>query len=91
MVTDFILDMFFQFANWVLSLFPEWEIPPFMTSWRQYLIDALALFDGLGVWFDWTIIGVCLAAVSITYAVTILIRLIRAIVTYVPFIGGGGA
>lgn len=91
MITDWFVSMSFDIAVWFASLFPEWEVPAWMTDARGMTIGLLEQFGtGLGVWIDWGVLGVCMIAVASAYGISFLILLFRRVFAHVPQFGGGG-
>lgn len=90
MIAEFLADLAMNFAIWVAGLFPEWELPPWVHDSRSQLVDMIETYNGLGVWIDWGILGVCITATATTYAVMLGIKLVRAVIAHIPQIGGRG-
>jgi len=90
-ITEWFAEIAMDFAIWIASLFPEWEVPVWMEDTRGAMVTFLESSVGLGVWVDWSALGICLTAVGVAYVAGLTIRLIRAILAHVPQFGGSGA
>lgn len=90
MITDFLLGIVPAVVGWLAGIFPAWDPPSWMADTPVMLNRLLQDYTGLGVWVDWTALGVCISAVVGVYVVGSVIRLARAVVSYVPEFGGGG-
>lgn len=90
MISQYFITLGVGLVGWMGTLFPGWDPPDWMTGTPQMLLEFLNTFQGLGVWVDWTALGICSSAVIGVYGTGFAIRLTRAIVAHIPFIGGGG-
>lgn len=91
MITDFILEMFFGFFDWFTSLFPPFEMPVWMSDLSININIALSWLADFEYWLDWKVILAVGTSILSVYGIVFYIRFIRAIATYIPTIGGGGA
>lgn len=55
-----------------------------------YLLPLASGLASLGAWIPWGVLGVCMPIVIGTYIICLVIRLARAVVAHVPFVGGAG-
>lgn len=90
MITDAIIRLGGNMAVWILGLFPSWDPPEWMKDPLGPLNSWVESMYGVGVWVDWKAVGICLTAVIAAYGVGLTIRLVRAAMSHVPLIGGGG-
>ncbi len=90
MIIEWIVNVGAGFVNWIVSLFPTLELPESLVHLDDTINEILAMGDGLGAFFDWTLIGV-LAAIPLTIWVAgLLLRGARVLIAHLPFIGGRG-
>lgn len=90
MIVEWAAQICMDLAVFFAGLFPEWEIPEFMTSGDGWLGVMAESLYGLGVWVDWGALGICLTAVGGVYVVAGLIKLARAVIAHLPMVGGAG-
>lgn len=90
MITSAITGAGMGFAAWIVGLFPGFTPAAWMTTLPQQINDILQNFTGLGVWVDWTAVGIAFTATVTAYVVGFGIKLIRAVAAHIPFIGGSG-
>lgn len=90
MIAEFFASLGMDIAIWVTTLFPEWEIPPWVGDARGQLLAMLQTHNGLGVWVDWGMMGLCITATATTYGVVLTIKLVRAVIAHIPQVGGRG-
>jgi len=79
-----------SFGVWIVTLFPELDLPEQLLHVDDAVNDILAMGDGLGAWVDWTYIGLVAAIPASMWALGLLVRAFRAILAHVPFVGGKG-
>lgn len=91
MITEFILGMGVTISSWFATLFPQdWQVPGFISDFDTQVNGVLANVDGMAVWADW---GYILAVVTVVVGVWIIgvtVKLARAVVAHLPFVGGAG-
>jgi hypothetical protein len=90
MIAEWFGEVVIAFVAWLASIWGDFEIPQWAYDSRGTMIDLLASYSGLGVWVDWQALGICMAAVGATYALGLVVRLIRVLVAHIPQFGGGG-
>lgn len=90
MIAEFFASLGMDIAIWVTTLFPEWEIPSWVTDSRGQLVGMIEAHNGLGVWVDWVVLGLCITATATTYGVVLVIKLVRAVIGHIPQVGGKG-
>lgn len=89
MITEWLVGMVEDLLIFIANLMPSWS-PGEMAGARSTLMGLLETFGGFGVWIDWTLLGVCMAAVVGAWAVAVGTKLIRALLAHVPQFGGSG-
>lgn len=90
-ITEWLIVLGMEIGGFFATLFPEWEIPAWMVEHRTTLVDMLETYNGFGVWVNWPVLGLCVAAVGVAYASGLGVRLARAVAAHVPQFGGAGA
>lgn len=91
MITEWLISLGLGVVTWIATLFPEWEIPEWVTENQQTSVQLLQSYEGLGVWVDWNALGVAIVATTTVYGVGLSVRGIRAALAHIPQFGGGGA
>lgn len=92
MIPDAVVRLGVSLLGWIAGLFPPApdSLEDTLSEGHGMWADLLTSFDGLGAWVDWawvlTIVGL---AVSI-YLVMFVVKLLRAVASYLPFFGGAG-
>lgn len=92
MIVDWFIDIALEWIIGMIGFWPEPE-PGFeaaivsATSGIQPVVSGLY---SLGVWIPWGTALMCLGVVSAFYFGAFLLRIFRALISHVPFIGGGG-
>lgn len=87
MITEWILLIGSDFGDWILSILPG--IPVI----DGYIGGAAALgglVGSLSVWVNFPAVALLVGQVLVVYLATFVVRIIRAILGHVPFIGGNG-
>lgn len=90
MISEFFLNLAATFAVWVADLFPEWTPPTQLTDAASGMSSLLSTFSGIGAWVSFPVIGACVTAAVGTWAVVLVIKIIRAALAHVPAFGGAG-
>lgn len=90
MIAEYFGQLAVDFVVFLSNLFGDYQIPPELTSARGTMLVLLESSVGLGVWVDWNVLGLVMAAVGLVYGIGLSIRLIRAVVAHVPQFGGAG-
>lgn len=90
MITQFFLDLGASIVNWLASLFPPWQVPSQVTGLPGMLSQLLAGMGGLGGWIDWGVVSAAVGVAVSTWIVCLVIKTLRAIASYLPFVGGAG-
>lgn len=90
MISEWLIEFASTIATWIAGLFPEWELPAWLSNSRDGVIAFVAGYVGLGVWINWSVLGWCITACAIAYAAVVAIKLFRAALAHVPQFGGKG-
>ncbi|MDI1338133.1 MAG: hypothetical protein PSU94_18280 [Lacunisphaera sp.] len=90
MILEWLLGIGVTIGDWFASLFPDVEVPPFLTGLDSMLNDLFAQLGGVSVWADWGFIFVVVGVVVVVWGIAFTIKIVRAIASYLPFIGGAG-
>lgn len=90
MITQLLLDLGSSVAHWLASLFPPWQVPSQVTSLPTMLSGLLASLSGLGGWIDWPVVSAAVSVSVATWVVCLIIKVFRAVLSYLPFVGGAG-
>ena len=89
MITEWFIGWVSDFLIFVATLLPSWA-PGELADAASTLHAAVQNFADFGVWVDWTVLGVCMAAVFGAWAIAVGTKLIRALLAHIPQIGGAG-
>jgi hypothetical protein len=89
-ITQAIVHAALGIATWFCTLFPAWDPPAWFVSLGSSLAGLVSGMSGLGGWIDWPIVSVIAAAAIGTWLVCLGIKALRAIASYIPFVGGAG-
>ncbi|GAA2084158.1 hypothetical protein GCM10009840_21060 [Pseudolysinimonas kribbensis] len=90
MIVQWLIDVATGFAAWFASLFPVWEPPEWLVHLDDQVNPVLDNLAGVGAWVDWTFILAVVSAVLLCWGITLSIKVLRAVASYLPFIGGAG-
>jgi hypothetical protein len=89
-ITEFLIGVGTSVGSWFASLWPSWTPPAFLTDLSTTVNGLLANLNGVGAWADWGFIFGVVAAVLLVWVFSAAVKLIRAVASYLPFIGGAG-
>ena len=90
MITGWLIDLGANISAWAAGLFPVWDMPTELADPGSLVSQLMAGFVGLGVWVNWVVLIGVVTAVAGTYLVLFLAKLMRAVISYIPFFGGAG-
>lgn len=90
MIAEWFLNLAVTVNNYLAGLFPDWDVPDFFTDFDATVNSLLASLSGVAVWADWAFILTVVSAVVIVWAFAFLVKLARAVLAHVPFVGGSG-
>lgn len=90
MITEWFISIGTTIATWFANLFPDWTPPAFLVNLGDTINSTVSNLSGVAVWVDWgtemTIAGVVTAVWISTFGV----KIVRALASYIPFVGGSG-
>lgn len=89
MIPEWFIDLFTGVATWALSLLPKWDDNGIIVTASNWVTTLIAGAAGLGVWFPWGVLAVCMGLTSSWYGVIFLIKGVRWLVGWIPTMGGG--
>jgi hypothetical protein len=88
-ITEFLLSAGAGFAGWILQLLPS--VPDGALIDAEGNVAGLAsLVSSMSVWVNWAGLAAQITFVLGLYFTFLAIRIVRAIIGHVPFIGGNG-
>ncbi|BDZ38074.1 hypothetical protein [Microbacterium suwonense] len=90
MISEFFVNLAAGFVGWLAGLFGEWTPPDALTDMASSANDLVVEFASLGVWVDWGVLSGCVAAALASWAVVLVVKVVRALAAHVPVIGGAG-
>lgn len=90
MIVEWLMTVSAGFTEWVASLMPDWDPPGWMTDPLGPVVTGIGAGASMGAWVDWTAVGVIVGTTTLVFAIAFGIKLVRAILSYVPLIGGAG-
>lgn len=90
MIIEFFIGLGLDVANWIGTLFEPIEIPAWATDALNGIAGFLTSIAGLGAWTPWAAIGAAVGLTLAVFGVMFGAKLVRAVASYLPFIGGAG-
>lgn len=91
MITNAILQVGLMFVDLLTGWFPKQPaVDQVVVQAGGFLAPIVAGAASLGVWVPWGVIGLCVGVVVPLFLATLTFKTIRAIVSYLPLIGGAG-
>jgi len=90
MITEWLINVGATVATWFLSLIPSWQIPDFFTTLDSQINSLFAGASGFSVWVPWTVVVTAIGISLGSWVIGLSVKAIRAIASYLPFIGGAG-
>lgn len=90
MIVEWLLGLASTITQWFWSLWPDWTAPAFLTDVSSQINGVLSNLAGVGAWVDWPYVLAVVAAVLIAWGLGFGVKVIRAVASYLPFIGGSG-
>lgn len=90
MITEWFVNLYSWFVQWVASVFGPWTPPAELTDASSTLNGILGGFASVGVWIDWGVLGACVLVQIGTWVAVVGIKLIRALLAHFPLFGGAG-
>lgn len=90
MIVTWLLGIGDNVSAWLAGMWPDWTPPDFLVHFDTTLNGILHNLDGVSVWADWPFMLVVVALVLGVWATTAGVKLVRAIASYLPFVGGAG-
>lgn len=91
MITDGIMTVAIGFVSTVLGWFPQQPaVAQVVVSAGGYLTPIVAGAASLGCWIPWGVIVACMVIVVPLYLGSFGFKILRAVVSYLPLIGGAG-
>lgn len=90
MIVQYFLQIGAAFIAWLGGLMPAVDIPASVASPGGILNSILAFASGLGVWIDWSFLGICCGVVVLAWSSGLLMKVGRAVIAHVPWFGGKG-
>lgn len=89
MIVDWLVEVGSGAAQWLLLLIPSLPLDA-LTSGATVLADLATTVSSLGVWVDWFALSAQVALVLGLYFTFLALRILRALLGHIPFIGGNG-
>ncbi len=90
MVTDWLIQVGMGIATWFIGLIPNVQLPDNVLHLDTTIDSLTAALGGLSPWVPWAILFAGATLSVSTWGVCLLIKLVRAAVSYVPVVGGSG-
>lgn len=90
MIVEWIVKAALTIVQWLVSLFPSWEVPGWLTGFDVQVNNITAQIGGMGSWVDWVFILSVVGTVLAVYGIIFGIQMIRTGAAHVPFFGGKG-
>lgn len=90
MIVEWFMGVGVAIVEWMTGIFPVWEPPEQLLNADQMLNDLFASLDGFGPWVDWQYVGIVAGIPIAVWSIGLLIKLARAALAHLPWIGGKG-
>ena len=91
MITDWFISLAAGMASFFISFIPGGNaVDQGIVHAGDGLTNIFALMGSLGTWVDWFSLSAAITAVMGLYFLTLVVRVIRAVIGHVPAIGGNG-
>lgn len=89
MITEWLISLGVDTGGWLLTLLPA--LPSDFLEGAVGTTVALGGFVGtMGVWVNWVLVSWLVAESFAVYLLMMTVRIIRALIGHVPFVGGNG-
>jgi hypothetical protein len=89
MITEFFINLFFGFMQWVVSLLPTWTAPGELTGLDDSVNGWFGQFAGIGVWVPWTAVAIAFGLVAAAAIFNVGARLVLWLYSVIPVFGNG--
>lgn len=90
MLVEWIMKLGADIAAWFAGIFPVWVVPDQLMNVDDALNGLFAGLSGFGPWVDWAFVATVAAIPLGVWAVGLLVKISRAALAHIPWIGGKG-
>lgn len=90
MIIEWLAKVGIGIASWVVTLFPEIELPEILVDLDDHINGLFAYGEGLGAFVAWPVIGAIAAIPLLAWAGGLLFKAVRALLAHIPLFGGKG-
>jgi len=90
MITKALFDFFGALVGFIVGLFPTSGAPGWVNDGAGYLAQIWGYADGLGGWIPWSLAGTLLSAVFACMLLSVGIKVVRIVASFLT-LGGGSA
>lgn len=90
MIVEFFLGIVTWIGGLLIGMLPEDDSAELVGSASGIISTVVSNGSGISVWFPWAIAGVCAIAVAGAWAATFAFKVLRQLLTHIPFFGGTG-
>jgi len=90
MVTEWFAQVGVAIATFFVELLPAWSPPVELVQLDETVNGWLASLGGLSPWVPWPVVILSVVLAVGTWAAALSVKAIRAVASYLPFIGGAG-
>lgn len=91
MITEWLVMQGVMISEFMAGLFPAWSPPEWFQDPSGLAAQITQFVTGMGAWVPLSFISGVVGVVFASWAVTALVRLLRAVASHVPQFGGSGA
>lgn len=88
MITEWIIATGTAIASWFVSILPNFDVPQWFADLGLNINKFFANASGLGPFVDWNFLGIVASVPIGLWALGMLFRLARWVLSHVPLFGG---
>lgn len=88
MIVEWLMGVAVGFVQWLAGLFPVLELPDELVHLDDSFNSIFALGEGLGAFIPWGLVGLIAGIPLAVWVGGLLIKVVRVLVSHLPFIGG---
>lgn len=90
MIAEFFLGLVSVMGTFLIGLMPEDETADLASSASGIVATVVSNGSGLSIWFPWAVAAACAVTVGGAWLALFVVKIIRQLMTHIPFFGGTG-